>query len=76
MQSSTPLPSRFPVGTKYVVEGRGLVVRRYVEFPDGRKMELAVRKALNRKSAPRPAGIVPDHTADVFDSSGLRRIFA
>ena len=39
------LPQRFPVGTRYVVEGRsgirGLRIRsRYVEFPDGRHVDL------------------------------------
>jgi hypothetical protein len=45
MRSSSRLPTRFPVGTKYVVEGRGLFVRRYVEFPNGRKVRLETRKA-------------------------------
>ena len=40
------LPSRFPVGTRYVVEGRGggrgtlHIHLRYLEFPDGRHIEL------------------------------------
>jgi hypothetical protein len=35
------LPSRFPVGTRYVIEGReGLIRLRYLEFPDGRKVDL------------------------------------
>lgn len=34
------LPSRFPVGTKFVVEGRGGDVKRYLEFPDGTKVTL------------------------------------
>ena len=40
------LPSRFPVGTRYVIEGRagaegGLRIHlRYLEFPDGRQVEL------------------------------------
>jgi hypothetical protein len=40
------LPSRFPVGTRYVIEGRRarqgrLDVRsRYLEFPDGRHVDL------------------------------------
>jgi hypothetical protein len=40
------LPKRFPVGSKYVVESCGPVVRRYVECPDGRKFTLLKRKAL------------------------------
>ena len=48
------LPSRFPIETRYVVEGRhgrrGLNIRsRYIEFPDGRRMELSV----DRTSRPR-----------------------
>jgi hypothetical protein len=40
------LPDRFPVGTRYVIEGRGggegrlQVHLRYLEFPDGRQVEL------------------------------------
>jgi hypothetical protein len=43
------LPSRFPVGTKFVIEGkRGgegqvHVVSRYLEFPDGTLFPLPVR---------------------------------
>jgi hypothetical protein len=42
------LPSRFPVGTRYVIEGRGgaqgrlRIHLRYLEFPDGRHVELPV----------------------------------
>jgi hypothetical protein len=44
MRKSSRLPSRFPVGTKYVLESRGGVVHRYVEFPDGRKLALSPRE--------------------------------
>jgi hypothetical protein len=40
-----PLPKHIPPGTKYVVEARGVLVRRFLEFPDGRILELAPRKA-------------------------------
>ena len=49
------LPSRFPVGTKFVIEGKPAgegevqVFRRYIEFPDGTMMRLPVR-ARPRKS--------------------------
>jgi hypothetical protein len=43
---SERLPGRFPVGTKYVVESCGSVVRRYIEFPNGQKVILAKRMAL------------------------------
>jgi hypothetical protein len=49
------LPSRFPVGTKFVIEGKrggeGQVYSRYLEFPDGTFFPLPVRPA-KRKSAP------------------------
>ena len=51
MPSSSRLPARFPVCTKYVLEGRGLFVRRYIEFPSGRRVHLATRKALTCTSA-------------------------
>ena len=50
------LPSRFPVGTRYVLEGRGghrgrLRVRlRYLEFPDGRQVELPADPAERKQS--------------------------
>ena len=41
------LPSRFPVGTRYVIEGRGGHVHlRYLEFPDGRQIQLPAGRAL------------------------------
>ena len=45
MPSSTSrLPSRFPVGTKFVIEarprGRGQIYTRHVEFPDGTLVQL------------------------------------
>jgi hypothetical protein len=45
MRSIRRLPARFPDGAKYVLESEGGMVRRYVEFPDGRKVMLARRKA-------------------------------
>lgn len=46
MASLNRIPDRFPVGTKYVVEGRrdtsgAQVFVRYIEFPDGRHVDLA-----------------------------------
>lgn len=39
--SAVRLPSRFPVGTRFVIEGRdGRVDLRYLEFPDGRQVVL------------------------------------
>ena len=37
------LPSRFPDGTRFIIEGRaGHIVSRSLEFPDGRHVELPV----------------------------------
>jgi hypothetical protein len=53
--TSNRLPSRFPVGTKFVIEGkRGdagqmQVFTRYLEFPDGTFVPLPARP-LQRKS--------------------------
>jgi hypothetical protein len=67
MGSSTDrLPNRFPVGTRYVVEGRGgsrgelRICLRYLEFPDGRHIDLPVRaggrvSARGRRSGTRGA---------------------
>jgi hypothetical protein len=49
MASSSKLPSRFPVGTKFVIEGRRggegqlQVFSRYLEFPDGTFFPLPAR---------------------------------
>ena len=38
---SGELPSRFPIGTRFVIEGaRGRIRLRYLEFPDGRQVNL------------------------------------
>ena len=47
-RTSTHLPERFPAGTTYVVEARGSVqgmtlMHRYVQFPDGRRIDLTAR---------------------------------
>jgi hypothetical protein len=54
------LPSRFPVGTKFVIEGRSRgegqvqVYSRYLEFPDGTRIRLPLRLG-KRPSARKPA---------------------
>ena len=55
--SSSRLPSRFPVGTKFVIEGRRggegqvQIFSRYLEFPDGTFLPLPARPA-KRKTEP------------------------
>ncbi len=43
------IPSRFPIGTKFIVEarasGRTQIYRRHLEFPDGRVLRLPDRSA-------------------------------
>jgi hypothetical protein len=42
--SAERLPERFPVGTRFVIEGReGRIHLRYLEFPDGRQVNLPVK---------------------------------
>jgi hypothetical protein len=51
------LPDRFPDGTRYVVEGRGGRIHlRYLEFPDGRQVELPTDLADRARPNRRPAG--------------------
>jgi hypothetical protein len=48
------LPSRFPVGTRYVIEGRnGRIHTQYLEFPDGRQIDLSAGR-FRRRSASGP----------------------
>jgi hypothetical protein len=50
-EKSIDLPSRFPVGTRYVIEGNaGRISSRYIEFPDGRKINLPADLAARMKS--------------------------
>jgi hypothetical protein len=61
MLGRTRLPARFPIDTKYVLEGCGPFVRRYIEFPNGRRIQLATRKALSCTCVARQhISIIPD----------------
>ena len=46
MGKRTTLPSRFPIGTKFVIEGKRAgegkvqIFKRYIEFPDGTLVRL------------------------------------
>ena len=52
------LPSRFPVGTKFVIEGKRRgegqvqVFSRYLEFPDGTFLPLPARPTKQKPVAP------------------------
>jgi hypothetical protein len=67
------VPARFPSGTKYVLEGRGPFVRRHIEFPNGRRVQLATRKALSCTcAAEQQINIVPDRSAGVVEGPSQR----
>ena len=57
--SSSRLPSRFPVGTKFVIEGRRggegqvQVFNRYLEFPDGTFFPLPTHPVHRKSGATR-----------------------
>ena len=78
MTTLSRLPARFPTGTKYVLESRGPFVQRYIEFPNGRRVQLVRRKALSCGcAAPQQISIVPDETAPVIDAPSLgKRVVA
>ena len=40
MRNSARLPMHFPLGSKYVLESHGPFVRRYIEFPNGHRVQL------------------------------------
>jgi hypothetical protein len=46
VRKASRLPRRLPEGTKYVVESDGPLVRRFVELPNGKKINLPSRKAM------------------------------
>ena len=74
MAASSRLPARFPLGTKYVLERRGLVVRRYIELPGGHRINLKLRKALTCTcAAQRGVDIVPDHDPEAVEASSFDR---
>ncbi len=77
MAYGSELPTRFPVGTKFVIEGRRggegqvQVFSRYLEFPDGTFFPLPAqpprppqRKPVARRRRPRapPKGLRPDES--------------
>ena len=61
MKSSANLPERFPIGTKYVLEGRGALVQRYIELPNGHRIKLKTR--IRRIASPSFARVSGDGDA-------------
>ena len=59
MRKASRLPRRFPAGTKYVVESDGPLVRRFVELPNGKKINLPSGKAMSCGCSER-VSIVPE----------------
>jgi|KBSMisStaDraftv2_1062788.scaffolds.fasta_scaffold203490_3 hypothetical protein len=56
MPKPMQLPSHLPAGSKYVIERHGriqgsILMHRYVELPDGQRVELAPRLVPIRKTA-------------------------
>ncbi len=49
MRQADRLPTRFPEGTRFVIEGHGGLVTRYLEFPDGRHVDLPLRRLASEK---------------------------
>jgi hypothetical protein len=69
MPNRPSLPARFPLGTKYILEGHGPRVKRYVEYPSGRRVCLPSRKALNCSCLElQKIGIVPNPESNVIDA--------
>jgi hypothetical protein len=77
MPKPSRLPARIPDGTKYVLESEGAIVRRFLEFPSGRKVRLTNRKAMTCSCVKQRTSIAPNHVTDLVDTQILRRrIFA
>lgn len=77
MSKPSRLPARIPDGTKYVLESEGAIVRRFLEFPSGRKVRLTNRKAITCSCAKQRTSIVSNHVTDLVGTQILRRrIFA
>jgi hypothetical protein len=77
MSKSSRLPAHIPDGTKYILEREGAIVRRFVEFPSGRKVRLTNRKAMTCSCAEQQTSIVPNKVTDLIDTHTFRRrIFA
>lgn len=56
--------NEYPNGTKYVIVAHGEIVKRYVEYPDGRRVKLSNRKAHRCSLAETAVSIIPDHIGE------------
>jgi hypothetical protein len=71
------LPDRFPVGTRYVIEARSggagdvPVHSRYLEYPDGRRVELPEWPCA-RADEREVSGAVATHVNKLTETSGRR----
>jgi len=73
MPNTPSLPTRYPIGTKYVLERYGRYVRRYIEYPDGRRVQLPSRKALPCSCMElQQIGIVPDRGPAAIEAPAHR----
>ena len=69
MPNHPSLSDRFPLGTKYVLERHGPRVKRYVEYPNGRRVWLPCRQALTCSCLEfQQIGIVPNAEPDATDT--------
>jgi hypothetical protein len=74
MRCSACLPMRFPVGSKYILESSGPFVRRFIEFPNGRRVQLPTRKAVSCVCWEwQQIGIVPDQRAAAVDAPSISK---
>ena len=68
MPKSTQLPRRLPPGSKYIIESHGrkngcMLMNRYVELPDGRRVDLAPRLVPIGRAAASKSGRYTRHAA-------------
>ena len=74
MARSSLAPMRFEAGTKYVLQSCGPIVLRHIELPDGRKIRLPVRKAVECNCLERR--IAETKKANVAEGRGIGRVSA
>jgi hypothetical protein len=80
---SSRLPNRFPIGTRYVIEGRGgLIHLRYLEYPDGQRVALPLEGGARRGAGELRRGAItprrrrPERSKKILQSDGTVRELA